>query len=313
MAATLPQPAQVSPVDAAREAIAHTKRHLFPFDFSRWVTLGFVAFLDQCGRGGGGSFNFPGPGGGGGGEDFSTAAEWFSAHVPLVVAIAGVVLALIVALAAAILWLNSRGVFMYLDNVVTGRAEVGRPWREHAEAARSYFAWSFGLSLVSLVGVLLILFAGVMVLAGPLRGGPFGVGAIAALVVLGVVFVLFIVVVTVLSLALRDFAAPIQYRLGVSCGTAMGIVVTEVKAYPLAFFIYVLLKIVFSIALGLALVLAACVTCCCALLPVITQTIFQPALYFERAWSVCFLRPMGYDLLVPASKGEVLDAPGMAP
>jgi len=41
-----------SPIEAAREAIEHTRRLLFPFRFERWLTLGAVAFLDQCGRGG---------------------------------------------------------------------------------------------------------------------------------------------------------------------------------------------------------------------------------------------------------------------
>src|SRR5258706_289060 len=93
---------RVSPLDAVGEAIEYTKRNLFPFRFERWLALGFVAFLDQCGRGGGGSFRLPGRMGGGGesggGPDVSGVTEWLGSHVALVVGIAAVVLALILAL-----------------------------------------------------------------------------------------------------------------------------------------------------------------------------------------------------------------------
>src|SRR5262245_56775794 len=103
-----PAPHQpVSPVDAARTAFEHTRRQLFPIRPGRWIVLGVLAFLDQCGRtlsGGGGSAA------GGDGrqprapeewgpqleqarETLQRAAEWLSAHAALVVlaALAGLV------------------------------------------------------------------------------------------------------------------------------------------------------------------------------------------------------------------------------
>src|SRR5450432_298697 len=91
-------PAEPSPVEAAREAYEQTRRLLFPFRFERWLTLGFVAFLDQCGRGGVGGVLPGGPrgafppsafGGGGGGAEGGT---WFFAHLALVLAVAAVLL-----------------------------------------------------------------------------------------------------------------------------------------------------------------------------------------------------------------------------
>ena len=55
---------QVSVTDAAREAIEHTRRNLFPIRIEKWLILGLLTFLDQCGR----SLNGSGPGGGGGGD-----------------------------------------------------------------------------------------------------------------------------------------------------------------------------------------------------------------------------------------------------
>ena len=145
MATSDPVVPAVSITDAVRDAIEHTRRNLFPIRVERWLVLGFLAFLDQCGRtlnGGGG-----GSGGGGGGHDWpgegrgfgegvteavNTATAWLSAHAVEVTL--GVVLGLILiaGIMAVVLWINARGTFMYLDNVASGRAEICRPWSEHA-------------------------------------------------------------------------------------------------------------------------------------------------------------------------------------
>src|SRR6266850_5747431 len=104
---TLPAPlAEPSPIEAAREAFEHTRRLLFPFRFERWLTLGFVAFLDQCGRGGvggawpgsppGGGFPGTGAGTGAGSGDLSNLGSWFTAHLGLIVGVAVGVLAAVV-------------------------------------------------------------------------------------------------------------------------------------------------------------------------------------------------------------------------
>src|SRR5262249_28072726 len=85
--------AEPSPIEAAREAFEHTRRILSPFHFEGWLTLGLVAFLDQCGSGGvggavpGGPPGFPG-GGGPSGRDVSSAGDWFGAHLGLIVLVA---------------------------------------------------------------------------------------------------------------------------------------------------------------------------------------------------------------------------------
>ena len=112
-----------------------------------------------------------------------------------------------------------------------------------------------------------------------------------------------------LSLALRDFAAPIQLAASVPCGEALGIVWRLARAWPLAFFLYVVLKIVFGIVQGVILFAAACLTCCCILIPVVTQTFLQPLFYFERAWPLYLLRQMGYDLVAVVPAADPLPPP----
>jgi hypothetical protein len=100
---------------------------------------------------------------------------------------------------------------------------------------------------------------------------------------------------------------------GVPCGTALRRVADLVRAHPLAFFLYVVLKVVFGIAQGIVLFAAACVTCCCILIPVVTQTFLQPLFFFERAWPLYLLRQMGYDILSGAASEWTAPAPLVPP
>jgi hypothetical protein len=296
-------------LDAAQLALDHTRRHLFPFRFERWLVLGFVAFLDQCGRsGGGGGFNVPAPGGGGGhgsgaGAQVERVLAWLGEHVLLVSVLAAVTLALMVVITAVVLWINSRGVFMYVDNVASGRADVARPWREHAGHASSYFAWSFALAMGTMTVVLLLVLAGGTAALFLFRGRPPSAMLAGVAVIVVLVFVLLAVVlaVSLFSLALRDFVAPLQLHTGRPCGEALRLFLRLLRAHPGVFVVYVLLKIGFAVVTGLAMLVVGCCTCCCGFLPVVAQTILQPAFYFERAWSLYLLRQLGHDLLPAAA------------
>ena len=308
MSTLLPAPAEPSPIDAAVRAFEHTKAQLFPFKFERWLALGLVTLLDQCGRGGitgsvpgGGG---PGPtlpgGDGAGAAGLPDVGKWLGENIELVVLIAAVAIAAIIVLAAVVLWINSRATFVYIENVATGRDEIARPWRAHADAAWSYFGWRFVLMLALMVGaVVLIAVGGAAVFF--LREQT--AAMVLALLAVVPAFIVMLVGASLVSLALRDFAAPIQLAAGVSCGDALALVWGLVRAHPLAFFLYVVLKVCYGIVQGVVLFAGACFTCCCILIPLVTQTFLQPLFYFERAWPLFLLRDMGYDLVTPV-KGD---------
>jgi len=316
-ASSLPIPA-VSPVDAARDAFDHTRRQLFPLRFEKWVLLGLLAFLDQCGR------SLPGGGGSTGGGDghgprvpgglpgdaadlaalLERATAWLSTHAAAV-ALGSVLGLLALALVVAIvLWFNARGVFMYLDGVATGRAEVARPWRQHAVAASSYFGWSLGISLAGVFTVLLA--AGLVVatamafVAGRLQGTG-GWLAVAAMLPVLALLLLALPLLGLARVAMRDFVAPLQVACGLPCGAAARVLESLVLQHPGAFVLYLLLKLLFVVVAGLMIAVGGCVTCCIGFLPVVMQVVFQPLFFFERAFSICLLRQMGHD--VPARLG----------
>src|SRR5947207_4707055 len=107
MTTAAPAVARPSPLDAAQQAIDHTRRHLFPFRFERWLILGCVAFLDQCGRQSGmrGAFNVPAPGGWGhaGPGEGDVWVEWLATHAFIVAGIAAIVLTVVIAFSALVL------------------------------------------------------------------------------------------------------------------------------------------------------------------------------------------------------------------
>ena len=65
------------------------------------------------------------------------------------------------------------------------------------------------------------------------------------------------------------------------------------------------MKSFFGLA-AIVVLVAGCLTCCCAFLPIVSQTALQPLFYFERAWSLYFMRQLGHDVIraMPAAPTE---------
>lgn len=306
--------ASISVVDAAREAAAHTRRHLLPVNPVKWLTLGFLAFLDQCGRSvaGGGPQGrngvhvepWHGPRGGAPildklGDAARACSAWLADHALVVTLGAAAAILVIAAVLALILWINARGTFMYLDNVASGRADVVRPWREHAGAAWSYFGWRFALTFGSFLVFVLVAAIALTSVVGFFTGRFSSSGgglALLALIPMMVVLLLSVPLLALAHVALRDFVAPLQMATGLPCGAAAGLLERLVTENPGAFLVYVLLKILLVVVTAVVVMLGGCLTCCIAFLPIVRQTVFQPLYYFERSWPLFLLRRMGHDL-----------------
>ena len=111
-----------------------TKALFEPFDLGKWFVLGFTAFLagPLNGRSGGSGSGFRGDGDVDWGYvvDFPyTSWEWHMEHVVWIFIIVLGITALI-AVIVLLVWLSSRGKFMFLDNVVHERAKVVQPWHQ---------------------------------------------------------------------------------------------------------------------------------------------------------------------------------------
>ena len=305
----------ISVVDPVAPALERVKQMLFrPFDLAKWITIGFCAWLAGLGEsGGGGNFNFGNYGGGGGGgakpaEEFRhyyrEASDFVLTNLFWIVPVAVLIILIVVAIWLLVLWVSSRGKFMFLHCVALDKAEVAEPWKKYADAANSLFRFRIGLGLIGLVVILpLLVLIGLAVMRMVLRGEP-DVAGILMTVALAFAFLIAVMVITIIRKFTMDFVVPIQYLRGGRCLGAWGEFFNLLAANPWEFVLYILFQIVLTMAIGTLVVLVVLVTCCIAgclmLLPFIGTVLLLPLLVFSRAYSLYYLAQFGHDVfLVP--------------
>ncbi len=285
-----------SAIDALGEAISHMREKLFPFSFVGWITLGFVSLLESCGSGSGaGGVKNP-IGGRGSYEDPATLLEsavgWINAHMILFVS----VLMMVMLVSLLFMWLRSRTIFVYIDDVASGRFDLVRPWGQHGAHADSFFVLSLVVQGASFILMVLILgLGGVFILWARANGWAGGAIVLVALPI-AFVFFLSLLAAAVLNMVLRDFVAPLQISRGVGAREAGGVFLSMLSESPGLLIGYAILKFFVGIGVGIVVLIGSCLTCCIGALPLVNQTLFQPIYYAERAWSLKLLAQMGEDV-----------------
>jgi hypothetical protein len=293
-------------------AVRRTKLALFtPFDLHKWFVVGFNAFLAGLADWSHGSGGSRGRGRLGFGEflDFPRRAwAWLTSHPGWFLAFA-VIAAFAITLGVVILWLSSRGTFMFLDNVVRDKAEVAAPWRRYARAGDSLFLWRLVFSLIAFVlfaafGV--AFFVTGAAIYGQTRFSPI---PILWIVTMAAVFLLLIVAVGYVSLFLKDFVAPLMYKNEVPATRGWTLFLALFGRHPLHFIAYGLVVFALLIAFVFVVIVAGLVTCCIGwfllVIPYIGTVVTLPFWYALRAFSLEFLAQFGpdYTLSPPADAG----------
>jgi hypothetical protein len=306
-----------SAIDALGEAISHMREKLFPFNFVGWVTLGFVSLLESCGSGSGGGGlqnRMTGPRSF---EDPTRIAEsalaWVAAHMIIFVS----ALMVVMVLSLLFMWLRSRTIFVYIDDVASGRFDLVRPWGEHGAHADSFFILSLIVQGASFILLVLIVGLGGFFVVWA-RASEWGAGAmLMGVLPIAFVFVLAILVAAVLNMVLRDFVAPLQVSRNIGAREAGNVFISMFAESPGLLIGYALLKLAVGIAVGIMVAIACVLTCCIGVLPLIHQTLFQPVYYAERAWSLKLLAQMGENVFPkvkpPSQAPPPYDDPGDAP
>src|ERR1700736_2971110 len=144
------------------EAFELTKKILFqPFDFAKWLVIGFAAFLANLS--GGLHFNVPTNWNRRHWRSFDTH-DWDSAvdqlphwvRDPIII---GIVVILSIALILIFWWLGARGRFIFTDCIVKDRGAIVAPWHEFRKEANSFFLFTL------LISFLFMLTAGLLAIA----------------------------------------------------------------------------------------------------------------------------------------------------
>lgn len=290
----------ISATDPLGKAFNHTTRVLFqPFDFRKWLVLGFAAFLATLGEGGG-SFNVPdfsggsgGSGGGGGGAFEQEAVEWIRDHFDLVIAIGVTAFVVLLAIGLVVGWLNARGKFIFLDNVAHNEAAIAAPWREYAREGNRLFVFNTLLGLGALLIVAAIGAGAVLLAWDDIRKETFGSGALLALGLASTLLPLFLALIIVNG-AMQSFGIPLMYLRRIGAVAALRAAFAEVVFPHLgAVIVYSLLLMVLGLGAAVLAFVAILLTCCLGALPYLNSVLMLPITVFFRALPLYFMEQIG--------------------
>ncbi len=319
---------EISVTEPISPALERVKQMLFrPFDPGKWFTIGFCAWLAFLGEGGGG---FSGNYGGGnhGGSSSGNAGESFRhgfeqarnytlENMFWIVPAAVAAVIFLLALWLLILWVSSRGKFMFLHCVALDKAEVAEPWGKFSGEASSLFQFRVALGFAGMLVTLpCLIFIGVAILRMVLRGEP---DATAIVMVAGVLL-LFIVLAIGFALVHKftvDFVVPIMFLRGGKCLAAWRELCALMRENIGQFALYILFQIVLGMAIGVLTIAAILFTCCIAgclmAIPYLGTVLLLPVLIFKRSYSAYFLAQFGtqYNVFPPASPAP--PPPGLQP
>jgi hypothetical protein len=229
-----------------------------------------------------------------------------------IIPLAAVAMILLLALWLLILWLSSRGRFMFLHCVALDRAEVAEPWSKFKREANSLFWFRLVLGLIGMV-VMLPMVAGIalMIVRMVLRGEP-DAGGILLAAGLGLMFIVLAIVFALVHKFTTDFVVPIQFLRGGKCLAAWREFWRLLADNAGLFTLYILFQIVLGTAIGILVLGAIIITCCIAgclmIIPYIGTVLLLPVLVFKRSYPLYFLRQFGpgYDVFPPASSAPPL-------
>ncbi|MGK0186754.1 MAG: hypothetical protein ACI9R3_002537 [Verrucomicrobiales bacterium] len=301
-------------------AMERTKRILFqPFSIAKWFALGFTAWLAQLleggcsissnfktnnfgggngnGNGGGGDFSFNGW------EDVRFQAEraldsirdQLSWIIPAVIIL--LVIAIVVGL--AMLWVSSRGKFMFLDNVALDQSLVKQPWHQFRMQGNSLFWWRLLFNCFVIVGFMVLIGGSGFALVSTFDGNTLMPGWIAGAVAAVTACVLAGIATVYIAFLLEDFVVPIMYKHSLPILAAWRRVIALHSDRPGAIFLYALFRFVLVVASFLLIFILVIGTCCIGgilfAVPYIGVVAFLPIYVFFRALSLEFLRQFGPD------------------
>jgi hypothetical protein len=302
------QPNKVSVIDPISPAIERVKVMLFkPFDLGKWFTIGFCAWLAYLGAGGGG---------GGGGphwnafhkpheqqakiaEGVNSAKEYLLDNLCWIIPVAVIVAVLIIGISILIVWLNSRGKFMFLHCVAENKSEVKVPWHKFRKHGNSLFLFRVVLGLIGKAIVAVPVLGIILLIIMMVTKTVPMIASIPGIIIFGLIIFVLAIVLSLVRKFTFDFVVPIMFLQTASCIAGWREFLTILSVNKAGFALYILFQIVIAIAIGTIIFIGFCIGCCfcCASLllfiPYIGTVILLPLFVFKRAYSLYYLRQFG--------------------
>ena len=295
-------------------AWSRMKKALFhPFDISKWFVVGFTAFLaglTDWHKGGGDN-----KGGGRGRFDWDDFFDfpreawawlidnpgWF-----MLIVFGLVFLILFIVL---LIWLSSRGKFMFLDNVVHDRAQVIKPWHEFKKVGNSLFLWRLCFGFICFVLFMSFLVFCFSVLYHLDESYAPHQMRVLAIVGMALFFLTMIIITAFIASFLNDFVVPIMYKHNKRTNQAWSRFLPLFSRYFLYFIFYGFIVFLLHILMIICVILIVIFTCCVSviflIIPYISSVVTLPISYTFRAFSLEFLGQFGPEFtLFPKSEDK---------
>ena len=281
------------------EGYERMKKILFqPFDISKWLIIGFAAFIS--GHFSSGGFSPPFPGGRFKASQFSqqtaptmpTMSHLEPWAVVTIVAL-GVFMA---AFILVLIWVISRGRFIFTDCIVQNRGAIVHPWREYRKEGNSYFVFTIAVTLGAMVLMMLLALA-IFVPLSLLGRTSSGASTSLFVILFALLFIAWICFAAFFGLA-SYFMVPIMYIRRCKALEAFREVARLIVENVAPFVLFCLFGIVLIMAMVIVSGIVACLTGCIAALPYLGTVILLPMFVWLYAFGFCFLRQFGpeYDV-----------------
>jgi hypothetical protein len=274
-----------------------------PFDARTWFVLAFAQFLASLPPDSwGGGVNVSDRDWSRTGEDIETAWERIAAG-GMVLALLAVGLTLLLVVIVALLWVSSRAKFVFLDDVLYGRAQIVEPWNRFRREGDSLFRCRVVLYLVAclLVAVAVVTIVSTIGLGVIFRGEPLKITALAVLAacIVGLV----VVTLAYVALFLEAFVVPLMHRYRIGAMEAWRRFFGLFSTRPLPFLVVGLAIIAAFFVFAISAVMFGIMTCCIGFLllvtPYLSNVLLLPVSVLYRAFTVEFLAKFDPDLLPP--------------
>lgn len=202
-----------------------------------------------------------------------------------------------------LVWVSCRFKFIFIDNIANNSTEIKKPWKKFKKCGNSAFRWLFEFILISVVFMLLMFTITVLeffpVIEELLRADTVKLwdifGIVSALNL--AVFVVGMVILFFAYYFFNEFVLPIMYKKDLDAKNAYREFLKLFTANPLTFIKFWLLQILANIACGLAVVLFIIITCGIVVFPMLVPylgaLVILPILVFHRAQSMELLAAFG--------------------
>lgn len=285
-------------------------RQLFrPFNLKHWFVLGFTSFLaglSSCGSNGFGGSDGSGSGIAGTGRRISNAWESFLAF-EFWIGLIALIIFVVVGLILMILFVSSRGKFVFLDNVLGERALVVDPWQRFSRLGNSLFGLKIVLTLICIAGFA-VLVSLLVVLGIAADGLDQEWVTLVPMLVVAALTVLAVVVVLYATFFLDAFVVPLMHRYDLDAVEACRRFLDLFNLRPLPFLVCGFAFLIAAVGVFFAIVTFGLLTCCLGFLllmiPYISSVVLLPVAVFYRAFTVEFLAQFDGELLAGTESSE---------